>query len=266
MRLRRRRRQLNRHDPDEPESLRRHWDTRYGSTGATEGSWFEPTPATSIELIDAVAAPGDPKTVIDIGAGTSRLVDELTAHGDVVTVLDISQVALDDIRATARSTPSGPTSGRGDPNTDGTSGTTGHSSTSSPSPTTGSVTPTPSAAPSDQPARSCSVCSQRTAPTTARAFPSTGLRSMRCRSCSAQSMSSRNGRPPTAPRAVRSNRSSGSRAGSLTPTADESLFRRSGGQERGIPVEVERPSLVVGRRHAVAGRVHRSAGPTAYAS
>ena len=86
-------------DPDEPESLRRHWDSRYGSTGATEVSWFEPTPATSIELIDAVAAPGDPKTVIDIGAGTSRLVDELTAQGDVVTVLDISQVALDDVRA-----------------------------------------------------------------------------------------------------------------------------------------------------------------------
>jgi SAM-dependent methyltransferase len=62
-------------------------------------SWYERDPATSLRLIEQVAAPRS-WGVIDIGAGTSLLVDRLLARGfHDLTVLDISDHALSQVRA-----------------------------------------------------------------------------------------------------------------------------------------------------------------------
>lgn len=64
-----------------------------------ERSWFAPTPATSLSLIDA-AGIGPRARVIDVGGGTSRLVDELSARGfEHVTLLDIAPTALEEAQS-----------------------------------------------------------------------------------------------------------------------------------------------------------------------
>lgn len=82
---------------DDASATARHWQDRYSSTAATEVSWFEETPATSLELIDAVA-PRAPRSVVDVGGGASRLVDHLVARGDEVAVVDVSAAAIDTAR------------------------------------------------------------------------------------------------------------------------------------------------------------------------
>lgn len=71
-----------------------HWENVYASKGENQVSWFEETPAISLELIGlagAVAGSG----IIDIGGGASRLVDGLISRGyEDVTVLDLSAAAL----------------------------------------------------------------------------------------------------------------------------------------------------------------------------
>lgn len=75
-----------------------HWDNVYGTKGEREVSWFQESPAPSLELI-ALAGATPSSAVIDIGGGASRLVDSLLAQGyRDVTVLDLSSAAL----ATAR--------------------------------------------------------------------------------------------------------------------------------------------------------------------
>ena len=61
-------------------------------------SWFEETPAVSLELFDELGlTPRD--SVLDIGGGASRLVDHLLQRGHrEVAVLDVSAVALDKAR------------------------------------------------------------------------------------------------------------------------------------------------------------------------
>lgn len=75
-----------------------HWDARYRTTGATEVSWFEDHPATSIELIHAVLE-RRPAAIVDVGGGAARLVDDLLEEGHEVTVVDISEAALAVARA-----------------------------------------------------------------------------------------------------------------------------------------------------------------------
>ena len=78
----------------EQDERKAHWESIYASHAENEVSWFEPTPDTSLALIQAT---GLPKTaaVIDIGGGASRLVDALLDHGySDVTVLDLSEHAL----------------------------------------------------------------------------------------------------------------------------------------------------------------------------
>jgi SAM-dependent methyltransferase len=70
-----------------------HWDGVYGARPEDELTWFEATPALSLELVRAHLQPGEP--FIDIGAGASRLVDVLLDEGfGPLTVLDLSGAAL----------------------------------------------------------------------------------------------------------------------------------------------------------------------------
>lgn len=75
-----------------------YWDDRYDTIGASSVSWFEETPAVSLELLDALGVtPRD--SVVDIGGGASRLVDNLLQRGHRdVAVLDVSAVAVDEAR------------------------------------------------------------------------------------------------------------------------------------------------------------------------
>ena len=71
-----------------------HWENVYKEKGEYQVSWFQETPAVSLELLGIVGA--TPKSaVIDIGGGASRLVDALIDrnYGDV-TVLDLSEPAI----------------------------------------------------------------------------------------------------------------------------------------------------------------------------
>lgn len=76
-----------------------HWDGRYETIGESSVSWFEPTPAVSLQLLDELGVtPQD--SVIDVGGGASRLVDCLLQRGHRdVAVLDVSSVALSEARA-----------------------------------------------------------------------------------------------------------------------------------------------------------------------
>lgn len=70
-----------------------HWQNVYATKDSGEVSWFEETPALSLELIaDAYSGRGG---VIDIGGGASRLAGALVEQGNApVAVLDLSANAL----------------------------------------------------------------------------------------------------------------------------------------------------------------------------
>ncbi len=75
-------------------SRRGHWENVYATKGEDQVSWFQETPALSLELIELSGAEPD-SGIIDIGGGASRLVDHLLARGYAdVTVLDLSAAAL----------------------------------------------------------------------------------------------------------------------------------------------------------------------------
>lgn len=70
-----------------------HWDGVYGARPDEELTWFEASPALSLELVHAHLQQDEP--FIDIGAGASRLVDVLLEEGfGPLTVLDLSGAAL----------------------------------------------------------------------------------------------------------------------------------------------------------------------------
>lgn len=75
-------------------SRQNHWENVYAGKGENQVSWFQETPAPSLELIrlvGAVPASG----IIDVGGGASRLADHLFSRGYAdVTVLDLSAAAL----------------------------------------------------------------------------------------------------------------------------------------------------------------------------
>jgi SAM-dependent methyltransferase len=75
-----------------------HWQKVYTSKGEQEVSWFQESPAPSLELIDLAGLSQD-ASIIDIGGGASRLVDALVKRNIAqVTVLDLSAAALDAAR------------------------------------------------------------------------------------------------------------------------------------------------------------------------
>lgn len=70
-----------------------HWDEVYGARSEDALTWFEATPAVSLDLVRGHLQPGEP--FIDIGAGASRLVDALLEEGfGPLAVLDLSASAL----------------------------------------------------------------------------------------------------------------------------------------------------------------------------
>ncbi len=71
-----------------------HWNSVYATRAATEVSWFQEEPATSLAMI-AESGVGRNDALVDVGGGASRLVDRLVTlgYGDV-TVLDIAETAL----------------------------------------------------------------------------------------------------------------------------------------------------------------------------
>ena len=78
------------------EDRQAHWQNAYTTKGETDVSWFEDTPARSLELIAGTGATPS-SAIIDIGGGASRLVDHLLDRGfGNVTVLDLSAADVDD--------------------------------------------------------------------------------------------------------------------------------------------------------------------------
>lgn len=71
-----------------------HWQNVYQTKGELDVSWFQETPAISLDLIHATGVKAG-AAVIDIGGGASRLVDNLVDEGFAVSVLDISAKALE---------------------------------------------------------------------------------------------------------------------------------------------------------------------------
>ncbi len=72
-----------------------HWEGVYRTKSPDAVSWYQPTPATSLALVDAAHVPTS-APVIDVGAGASALVDGLLDRGfRDVTLLDLSASALD---------------------------------------------------------------------------------------------------------------------------------------------------------------------------
>jgi len=79
-------------------SRKAHWENVYATKGEREVSWYQESPAPSLELI-ALAGLSDDASIIDIGGGASRLVDALVDRNVWrITVLDLSAAALDAAR------------------------------------------------------------------------------------------------------------------------------------------------------------------------
>ena len=79
-------------------SRKAHWENVYATKGEREVSWYQESPAPSLELI-ALAGLSDDASIIDIGGGASRLVDALVDRNvRRITVLDLSAAALDAAR------------------------------------------------------------------------------------------------------------------------------------------------------------------------
>ncbi|MBT1513842.1 methyltransferase domain-containing protein [Bradyrhizobium sp. SRL28] len=78
----------------EDTSRQAHWENVYTTKGENEVSWFQQSPAPSLDLIVQAGATRE-SAIIDIGGGSSRLVDNLVEQGfEDVTVLDLSAAAL----------------------------------------------------------------------------------------------------------------------------------------------------------------------------
>ncbi len=76
-----------------------HWEHVYETKAEGELSWFQETPAISLDLIRETGAKLD-AAIIDIGGGESRLADALLDRGfRDVTVLDLSERALASAKA-----------------------------------------------------------------------------------------------------------------------------------------------------------------------
>ena len=72
-----------------------HWDKVYKTKDASQVSWTQEIPKTSLDFIKSFDLKKNAK-IIDIGGGDSKLVDYLLDEGfEDITVLDISAIALE---------------------------------------------------------------------------------------------------------------------------------------------------------------------------
>ena len=75
-----------------------HWNNIYGGKSPLTVSWYQKTPALSLQLIRNTGL-GLDAPLIDVGGGTSSLVDFLCKQGySNISVLDISAKALEHTR------------------------------------------------------------------------------------------------------------------------------------------------------------------------
>ena len=71
-----------------------HWEKIYNNKQLNEVSWYQPTPAVSLQFTEQLNISRQAR-IIDIGGGDSLLVDHLLLLGyDNITVLDISEAAI----------------------------------------------------------------------------------------------------------------------------------------------------------------------------
>ena len=74
---------------------KKHWENIYQTKDLKDVSWYQPTPATSLDFLKQFNIPTTAK-IIDIGGGDSFLIDHLLDLGYTdLTVLDISATSLD---------------------------------------------------------------------------------------------------------------------------------------------------------------------------
>lgn len=77
---------------------REHWERVYAEMAPDAVSWFEPTPRSSLAMIDELELPLD-APIVDVGGGASGLAGELLRRGYTdLTVVDISSEALERAR------------------------------------------------------------------------------------------------------------------------------------------------------------------------
>jgi SAM-dependent methyltransferase len=89
----------------EPVAGAEHWNERYRTVGTESVSWYEATPAVSLDLLDRSGVSAA-RSVLDVGGGAATLVDRLLDRGHTdLAVLDLSRVALDDARQRLRDPP-----------------------------------------------------------------------------------------------------------------------------------------------------------------
>jgi ubiquinone/menaquinone biosynthesis C-methylase UbiE len=73
---------------------KQHWETLYQTKALEEVSWYQPSPETSLQLIEIISLPKEAR-IIDVGGGDSFLVDHLLDLGfKNLSVLDVSEAAL----------------------------------------------------------------------------------------------------------------------------------------------------------------------------
>lgn len=71
-----------------------HWEAVYSARNSTDVSWYQPSPARSLELL-AASGLGEHSAIIDVGGGDSTLVDALVDQRvGHISVLDLSGAAL----------------------------------------------------------------------------------------------------------------------------------------------------------------------------
>lgn len=72
-----------------------HWENIYSTKALNEVSWYQPTPETSLSIIEEIGINKD-AAIIDVGGGDSFLVDHLLKSGYTnITLLDISEKAIE---------------------------------------------------------------------------------------------------------------------------------------------------------------------------
>jgi 2-polyprenyl-3-methyl-5-hydroxy-6-metoxy-1,4-benzoquinol methylase len=77
---------------------REHWRSVYRSKRPGEVSWYQSSPAPSLDALDRIGAPAT-ASLVDIGAGASVLADTLLDRGwSDVTLVDIAEPALEETR------------------------------------------------------------------------------------------------------------------------------------------------------------------------